>query len=116
MKPVGHPLGIGQQTLAGVVERLPQVYAVAVDLVALLGRQAFQAGPSGRFIPPRLDRQHTRPLRIRQVGQHGHVQLVTLFQTNLIHAEIANYPLRIDRFDILQLVLDDTADRLGRDA
>src|SRR5207245_1763533 len=78
VKTIGDALGVGQQALARVVERLPHVHAVAVHLRALLGRQAFQASTPGRLVTPRLDRQQPRSRRIGQVGQHGHVELVPL--------------------------------------
>jgi hypothetical protein len=87
-----------------------------MHLRPLLGRQAFQTGPSRCFVSPWLHRQQTRSLRIRQVGQHRHVQLVTLLQADLVHAHVANHPRGVDGPDFLQLVPHDTAHRLGRNA
>jgi len=115
VKTIGDAFGIGQHTLARAVERLSHIHAVAVYLRTLLGRQALQAGTAGRFITSGLDRQQPRSRRIGQVGQHRHVQLVPLLQADLVHADIANHTLRINRLGILQLVLHDTADRLCRD-
>src|SRR5271154_4639752 len=116
VKSVDHATSVRQSLLARLVERRAHVHAVAVHLLALLEGQALQAGPSGRFVPPGLHRQQARSLRIGQIGQHRHVQLVPLLQADLIHANVANHPRRVDGLGILQLVLDDATDRLGRDA
>lgn len=56
-------------------------------------------------------------LRIGQVGHDGHVQLVTLLQTDFIHADIRDHALRIDRHGLAvgQLILDDETHRLRGD-
>lgn len=115
MKTVRHAPGVRQTFLARFVEGRSHVHAVAVHLRPLRRRQTLQALPPGRFVPPRLHRQQPRPLRVRQVGQQRHVQLVPLLQADLVHAHVANHPRRVDALGLLQLMLDDAVHRFRGD-
>jgi hypothetical protein len=87
-----------------------------MHLGTLLGCQALQAGPPGCFVSPRLHRQQPRSLRIAQVGQHCHVQLVALLQADLVHAYVDNRPRRVDGLGFLQLISHDATYGLCGDA
>ena len=116
VKTVRHTTSVRQSVLARLVERGSHVHAVAVHLCSLLACQALQAGQPGCFVPPWLHCQQPRSLRIGQVGQHRHVQLVPLLQADLVHAYVENLPRRINGLGLLQLVLHDAAHCLCRDA
>lgn len=115
VKSVGDAFGVGQHLLTRVVERLSHIHTVSVYLRTLLGRHAFQTSAPSRLITPGLDRQHARICWIGQVGQDRGKLFVPLFQTDLVHAHVENHALRINRLGLLQLVLHNTPDRLGRD-
>lgn len=118
MEPINHRLGVLQRLSARLVIRRPHVDTIAKHLVPLCRRKQIQASLARFLVAARLHRQHLGILRIGQVGHDGHVQLVALLQTDLIHADICDHTLRIDRHGLAvgQLVLDDETHRLRGDA
>jgi hypothetical protein len=118
MEAVNHRFGVLQQQPTGLVVRCPHVHTIAQHLVALLGREQLQARRGRLFVAARLHRQHLGILGIAQVGHDRHIQLVAFLQTDLIHADVRDHPLRIDheRLTLGQLILDDEAHRLRGNA
>lgn len=116
MKAIDHPLGMGQQDGTGLVVRRPHIHAVGSHLFPLRGGQLLQAFPSGRFIPACLDSQNLRLLRLRQIRQDRDIQLVALFQADLVHPHARNDSGRIDGLDLSQLLPDNASHGLGRNA
>ena len=74
---------------------------------ALLGRCRVAAPRHG---------EHLRRIRVGQVRQQRHVQLVPLLEADFVHAHVSDQPHRVDPLVILQLVLDDQFHGLRRDA
>ena len=115
---VHHRLGLGQELLTGVVERLRHVRPVGLHPLPLRLGYLFQALAGRGLVAPGRHGQHFRPLRVAQVGQDGGIQLVPLLQAQLVDAHVGNHSLRIDLLGlgVGQLVFDDQADHLGGDA
>lgn len=118
MEPINHRLGVLQRLPARLVIRRPHVHTITKHLVPLCRRKQVQASLARFLVAARLHRQHLGILRIGQVGHDGHVQLVTLLQADLIHANVRDHTLRIDRHGLAvgQLVLHDETHRLRGDA
>lgn len=113
---INHPLRLGQERRTGVVERQPHIDAIGEHLGPLRRRETLQALASSRLVAARHDRQHFGLLRLRQIGQDGHVQLVPLFQAEFIHADMLDDALRIDRFGVAELVPHDARHRFRGNA
>ena len=115
---VDHRLGMGQQAPTGGVQGRPHVGPVGLHLPALVLGQLFQARLAGRLVPPLGHRQHLGPVGVGQVGQDRDVQLVPLLEAQLVDADIVDRPLGIDLLGpgVCELVADDPADRLRREA
>jgi len=118
VEPVHHRLGVGQQPPAGVVERLGHVRPVRRHPPTLLRGQFFQALAGRRLVAALSHRQHRRPLRVGQVGQDRDEEPVPLLQAQLVDTHVADDPLGINLLGLSvgQLVVDDQADHLRRDA
>lgn len=118
MEPIDHRLGLRQQGRTGFVVGGPHVHTITQHLVTLLGREQIQTSYGCFLVAARHHRQHFGMLWITQIGHDGHVQLVTFLQADLVHADIRDDALRIDRqrLAIAQLVLHDEAHRFRRDA
>jgi len=118
MEPINHRLGILEQRPTCLVVGCPHVHTITKHLVTLLGREQIQASRGRLLIAARRHRQHLGMLRVTQIGQDGHVQLVAFLQTDLVHADIRDHTLRIDhqRLAVGQLVLDDETHRVRGDA
>jgi hypothetical protein len=117
MEPIDHRLGVLQQRPARLVVGRPHVHTITLHLLTLPRREQVQASLGRFLIAARHDRQYFGTLRIGQIGEDGHVQLVTLLQADLVHADVFNHPFRIDhqRLAVGQLILDDESHRLGGD-
>lgn len=118
MEPIDHRLGVLQQRPARLVVGRPHVHTITQHLVTLLGCEQVQARRGRFLVAARHHRQHLGILRIAQVGHDGHVQLVAFLQADLVHADIRDHALGVDRHGLAvgQLVLDDETHRLGGDA
>jgi hypothetical protein len=118
VKTIDHRLGMGQQLATGIVKRDGHVGPVSPHLLALLGRQFFQAFSGRGLIAPFGHRQHLGLFRVRQIGEDGTVEFVPLLQTQLIDADIGNLPVRINLFSlgVRQLMADDQAHHFRRNA
>jgi len=118
MEPIDRRLGVLQERPTCLVVGCPHVHTITKHLLTLCRREQVQASLGRFLVAARHHRQHLGILRIGQVGHDGHVQLVTLFQTDFIHADIRDHALRIDRHGLAvgQLVLDDETHRLRGNA
>jgi len=118
MEPVDHRLGVFQQYSTRLVVSRPHVHAITQHPRALLGRQQLQTSLSRFLVAACLHCQHLGILGIAQVGHDGHVQLVTLLQADLVHANVRKHTFGVDhqRLAVGQLVLDDEPHRVGGDA
>ena len=118
MEPIDHRLGVFQQRPTGLVVGGPHVHTITQHLVTLLGREQHQARRGCFLVAARQHRQHFGMLWITQIGHDGHVQLVAFLQADLVHADIRDDTLRIDRQCLVigQLVLHDETHCFGRDA
>jgi hypothetical protein len=118
MEPIDRCLGIFQQRPTRLVVGRPHVHAITQHRLTLRRREQLQATLGCFFVAAWHHRQHARMLRVTQIGQDGHVQLVALLQADLIHADIRDHTLGIDhqRLAVGQLILDDETDRVRSDA
>src|SRR5262249_46450118 len=106
--------GVGQQSPAGVVERLAHVSPVRLYLPPLLLRHLPQAVPARRLVPPLGHGEHLGPVGVGQIRQERDIEFVPLLQAQLVDPHVTDQPLGIDLFGlgVGQLVADDQADGL----
>ena len=116
MKTIYHPLRFGQKLGTHAIVGRPHVHAIAAHAGPLFHRQTLQALGGRRFVAPRHHRQYLGMLRIAQVREQRHVQLVPLLEADLIHPDIADDLLGIHYLGRAHLVLDDPRHRLRGNA